>query len=91
MILIKKIDNKKESLRKNSKENKKICFMKNDLTKKNSISSKTVNNNLYEITKMDTLNSLGFKKDYKIYHLNEFDTEKKTTFIKKKSRTRREG
>lgn len=92
LMLIKKIDNKKDSLRKSSKENKKVSFMKNDLTKKiNCLSSKKVNEILYDITKMDISNSLGFKKDYRINHLNAFDTEKKNIFIKKKSRKWSDG
>ena len=29
---------------------------------------------------MDIPNSIGNKKDYRIYHLNAFDTEKKNIF-----------
>lgn len=87
LILIKKIDNKKESTRKYSKDDKKIGNMKKDLTNKiNDLSYKNMNNYIYDITKMDIPNSIGYKKDYRIYHLNAFDTEKKNIFSKKKSR-----
>lgn len=86
LILIKKIDDKKESTRKYSKDDKKIGNMKKDLTNKiNDLSSKNMNNYIYDITKMDIPNSIGYKKDYRIYHLNAFDTEKKY-FFEKKSR-----
>ena len=87
LILIKKIDNKKRSTRKYSKDDKNIGNMKKDLTNKiNNLSSKNESNYIYDITKMDIPNSIGYKKDYRIYHLNAFDTEKKNIFSKKKSR-----
>ena len=87
LILIKKIDNKKESLRKYSKDDKNIGNMKKDLTNKiNDLSSKNLNNYIYDITKMDIPNSMGYKKEYRINHLNAFDTEKNNIFSKKKSR-----
>ena len=87
LILIKKIDNKKESLRKSSKEEKKLGGMKNNLARKiNTLNSKNVNNSIYDITKMDIPSSLGYKKDYRINHINAFDTEKQSMFSKKKSR-----
>ena len=87
LILIKKIDNKKKSTRKNSKDDKNIGNMKKDLTNKiNNLSTKNESNYIYDITKMDIPNSIGYKKDYRIYHLNAFDTEKKNIFSKKKSR-----
>jgi hypothetical protein len=58
----------------------------NDPNKINNLSSKNVGNYIYDITKMDIPNSIGYKKDYRIYHLNAFDTEKKNIFSKKKSR-----
>ena len=36
-------------------------------------------------------NTLGFKKDYRIYHINAFDTEKNNVFLKKKSRKWSDG
>jgi hypothetical protein len=87
LILIKKIDNKKESTRKYSKEDKNFGNLKKDITNKiNDLSSKNLNNYIYDITKMDIPNSIGYKKDYRINHLNAFDTEKKNIFSKKKSR-----
>ena len=87
LILIKKIDNKKGSLRKNSKEEKKLGGMKNNLARKiNTLTSKNVNSSIYDITKMDIPSSLGYKKDFRINHINAFDTEKQSMFSKKKSR-----
>ena len=87
LILIKKIDNKKESIRKYSKDESNIGNMKKDLTNKiNNLSSKNLNNYIYDITKMDIPDSIGYKNEYRTYLLNVFDTEKKNIFSKKKSR-----
>ena len=87
LILIKKIDNKTESKRKSSKEEKKINGIKNNLTKKlNNSSSKNLNGLIYDITKIDVPYSLGYQKDYRINHINAFDTEKRNLFTKKQSR-----
>ena len=85
LILIKKIDNKKESIRKYSKDESNIGNMKKDLTNKiNNLSSKNLNNYIYDITKMDIPDSIGYKNEYRTYLLNVFDTEKKNIFSKKK-------
>ena len=93
LILIKKIDNKKTYIRKNSKEDKEMWGLKNNLTKKiNCLSTKNVDNQfIFDITKMDIPNTLGFKKDYRIYHINAFYTEKNNVFLKKKSRKWSDG
>ena len=74
LILIKGIDNKlsKESLRKESKE-RRLGGFKNKLTNKINDSSK--NNNIYDITKMNIPSSLGYRKKYRIKHINAFDIE----------------
>ena len=74
LILIKGIDNKmsKESLRKESKE-RRLGGFKNKLTNKINDSSK--NNNIYDITKMNIPSSLGYRKKYRIKHINVFDIE----------------
>ena len=74
LILIKGIDNKmsKESLRKESKE-KRLGGFKNKLT--NKINDSSQKNNLYDITKMNIPSSLGYKKKYRIKHINAFDME----------------
>ena len=73
LILIKGIDNKmsRESLRKESKE-KKLGGFKNKLTNKINDSSQK-KNNIYDITKMNIPSSLGYKKKYRIHHINAFD------------------
>lgn len=88
LILIKKIDNKKESLRKSSKEEKKINGIKNNLTQKisSNLSNKSLNGFIYDMTKMNIPYSLGYQKEYRINHINAFDTEKRNIFTKKQSR-----
>lgn len=73
LILIKGIDNNssKTSLRKESKE-KRLGKFKNKLTNKINDSSKK---NLYDITKMNIPSSLGYKKKYRIKHINVFDMD----------------
>ena len=84
LILIKKIDNKKKSIRKYSKDESNIGNIKKDLTNKiNNLSSK--NNYIYDITKMDIPDSIGYKNEYRTYLLNVFDIEKKNIFSKKKA------
>ena len=74
LILIKGIDNKmsKESLRKESKE-RRLGGFKNKLT--NKINDSSQNNNIYDITKMNIPSSLGYRKKYRIKHINVFDIE----------------
>ena len=84
LIVIKNIDNNqsKDSVRKMS-NHKKLKTFKKKLTKKiNDSSQKT---NLYDITKMNIPSSLGYKKLYRIKHINAFDVEDNNTkFIKRK-------
>ena len=74
LILIKGIDNKlsKDSLRKGSKE-KSLGGFKNKLA--NKINDSSNNKNLYDLTKMNIPSSLGYKKKYRIKHINAFDME----------------
>ena len=74
LILIKGIDSKtsRESLRKGSKE-KGLGGVKNKLTLK--INDSTKNNNLYDLTKMNIPSSLGYRKKYRIKHINAFDID----------------
>ena len=74
LILIKGIDNKmsKENLRKESKE-KRLGGVKNKLTDK--INDSTQKKNIYDISKMNIPSSLGYKKKYRIKHINVFDME----------------
>jgi len=86
LILIKKIDNKRDLIRNNSNEDKKL---KNKITDK-IIHLTTKNENekkyLYDIAKMDIPNSLGYKKSYRINHINAFDTESQNPFLRRKYR-----
>ena len=77
LILIKGFDNKmsKESLRKESKD-KKLGGFKNKLT--NKINDSSQKKNIYDITKMNIQSSLGYKKKYRIKHINAFDIEDNT-------------
>ena len=62
----------KESLRKESKE-RKLGGFKNKLTDR--INHSSQENNMYDITKMNIPSSLGYKKKYRIKHINAFDME----------------
>ena len=83
LILIKGIDNKmsKESLRKESKE-KRLGGFKNKLT--NKINKSSQKKNIYDITKMNIPSSLGYKKKYRIRHINAFDMEDNNSHIIKR-------
>ena len=74
LILIKGIDSKmnKESLRKGSRE-RVLKGFKKKLT--NKINDSTQKKNAYDITKMNVQSSLGYKKKYRIKHINAFDME----------------
>ena len=74
LILIKRIDNKINinSIRKDSKD-KKLGNIKNDL--KDKIKSESSKKNIYDITKMNVDSSLGYKKKYRIQHINAFDLD----------------
>ena len=74
LILIKGIDHKiNNNMRKESKE-KRLGGIKNKLTNKiNDSSSKK--NYLYDITKMNVPSCLGYKKKYRIKHINAFDID----------------
>ena len=77
LILIKGIDNKmnKNNLRKESNE-KKLRKFKNKLTNRIHDSSKKT---IYDISKMNIPSSLGYKKKYRIKHINAFDLEDKNS------------
>ena len=82
LILIKKIDSKKEM----PKDNNKIEFMKNKITYNiNSLSSKNIVD-FYDITKMNIPDSFGYKQNYRMSHITIFDTEKKNIYLKKNHR-----
>ena len=78
LILIKNIDNKqsKDSRRKTSNYSKLKNF-KRKITRK--IKDSSQKNNLYDITKMNIPSTLGYKKIYRINHINAFDIEDKYT------------
>ena len=84
LILIKGIDNKmsKESLRKESRE-RKLGGFKNKLTDR--INHSSQKNNMYDITKMNIPSSLGYKKKYRIKHINAFDMEDNNSHIIKRT------
>ena len=83
LILIKGIDHKinVNSMRKGSKE-KKLGGFKNNLT--NKINSSSTKKNEYDITKMNIQSNLGYKKKYRIKHINAFDID--DTYDKKTRR-----
>ena len=88
LILIKGIDNKnsKDSLRKESKE-KKIVPMQNiqhKLTGK--IKDSSLKKDKYDISKMKIESSLGYKKKYRIKHINAFDIEDNNLFSSENKR-----
>ena len=74
LILIKGIDHKinVNSMRKGSKE-KKLGGFKNNLT--NKINSSSSKKDEYDITKMNIPSTLGYKKKYRIKHINAFDID----------------
>ena len=77
LILIKGIDNKnsKDSIRKESKERKIVPMqnIQNKLTGK--IKDSSLKKEKYDISKMNVESSLGYKKKYRIKHINAFDLE----------------
>ena len=74
LILIKRIDHKIniDSTRKDSKE-KKLSNIKNNL--KDKINCESNKKDIYDITKMNVDSALGYKKKYRIKHINAFDIE----------------
>ena len=76
LILIKGIDHKNNEINSNRKgsRDRKLGGFKNKLT--NKINNETNNKkNLYDITKMNIPSSLGYKKKYRIKHINAFDID----------------
>ena len=74
LILIKRMDHKINinSIRKDSKD-RKLSNIKDNL--KDRINCESSNNNIYDITKMNVHSSLGYKKRYRIKHINAFDID----------------
>ena len=75
LILIKGIDNKvitRDSLRKGSKE-RKLGGIQNKLEDK--IKDSSQKKDKYDITKMNIESSLGYRKKYRIKHINAFDIQ----------------
>ena len=83
LILIKGIDNKMstESLRKGSKE-KRLGGYKNKLA--NKIYDSSQQKHIYDISKMNVQSSLGYKKKYRIKHINAFDVDDDYDKIRKR-------
>jgi hypothetical protein len=74
LILIKGIDHKiNNNLRKGSKD-RRLGGFKNKLTNKITDSS-SKKKDIYDITKMNIPSSLGYKKKYRIKHINAFDID----------------
>ena len=84
-ILIKGIDHKtsKDSLRKGSKE-RKLGGIQNKLADKIKESSNKLYK--YDITKMNVESSLGYKKKYRIKHINAFDIEDNDDYFNSKNK-----
>ena len=85
LILIKRIDNKintNNSNRKSSRD-RKLGGFKNKLTNK---INDEINNkkNVYDICKMNIPSSLGYKKKYRIKHINAFDIDDDNDRISKR-------
>ena len=79
LILIKGIDNKvitRDSLRKGSKE-RKLGGIQNKLEDK--IKDSSQKKDKYDITKMNIESSLGYRKKYRIKHINAFDIQDDNT------------
>jgi WD40 repeat protein len=74
LILIKRIDHKinMDSTRKDSKE-KKLSNIKSNL--KDKINWESNKKDIYDITKMNVDSALGYKKKYRIKHINAFDID----------------
>ena len=74
LILIKRMDHKINinSIRKDSKD-RKLSNIKDNL--KDRINCESSKNNIYDITKMNVHSSLGYKKRYRIKHINAFDID----------------
>jgi len=74
LILIKRIDNKKnENSKRKSSKDKNLKGYKYNLT--NKINDELNNKNLYDISKMNIPSTLGYKKKYRIKHINAFDID----------------
>ena len=74
LILIKRMDHKINinSIRKDSKD-RKLSNIKDNL--KDRINCESSKNNIYDITKRNVHSSLGYKKRYRIKHINAFDLD----------------
>ena len=74
LILIKGIDNKtsRDSIRKGSRD-KNLGGIQNKLTDK--IKDSSQKKDKYDISKMNIENTLGYRKKYRIKHINAFDIE----------------
>ena len=76
LILIKGMDHKNNEINSNRKgsRDRKLGGFKNKLT--NKINNESNNKkSLYDITKMNVPSSLGYKKKYRIKHINAFDLD----------------
>jgi hypothetical protein len=83
LILIKRIDNKKnENSKRKSSKDKKLRGYKYNLT--NKINDELNNKNLYDISKMNIPSTLGYKKKYRIKHINAFDIDDDYDKIRKR-------
>ena len=83
LILIKRIDNKKnENSKRKSSKDKNLKGYKYNLT--NKIDDELNNKNLYDISKMNIPSTLGYKKKYRIKHINAFDIDDDYDKIRKR-------
>ena len=83
LILIKRIDNKKnENSKRKSSKDKNLKGYKYNLT--NKINDELNNKNLYDISKMNIPSTLGYKKKYRIKHINAFDIDDDYDKIRKR-------
>ena len=83
LILIKRIDNKKnENSKRKSSKDKNLKGYKYNLT--NKINNELNNKNIYDISKMNIPSTLGYKKKYRIKHINAFDIDDDYDKIRKR-------
>ena len=83
LILIKRIDNKKnENSKRKSSKDKNLKGYKYNLT--NKINNELNNKNVYDISKMNIPSTLGYKKKYRIKHINAFDIDDDYDKIRKR-------
>ena len=88
LTLIKVINNnRKGKSRRSSQEINNQTNPNDNLNeKRNNITSPSIKDLMYDITKMKVSNNIGYKKNYRLNHINAFDFDQNNPFSKRKNR-----